>query len=40
MLKAIQGIRKGDILPELMHILEENFIKESDGKMAQAKFTR
>lgn len=31
-LKAIQGIRKGDILPELMHILEENFIKESDGK--------
>lgn len=31
-MQAIQGIRKGDILPELMQILEENFIKEADGK--------
>ena len=31
-MQAIQGVRKGDILPELMQILEENFIKESDGK--------
>lgn len=31
-MQAIQGIRKGDILPELMQILEENFIKEPDGK--------
>lgn len=31
-MQAINGVRKGDILPELMQILEENFIKESDGK--------
>jgi DNA modification methylase len=31
-MQAIQGLRKGDILPELMQILEENFIKEPDGK--------
>lgn len=31
-MQAIKGVRKGDILPELMQILEENFIKESDGK--------
>ena len=31
-MQAINGLRKGDILPELMQILEENFIKESDGK--------
>lgn len=31
-MQAIQGVRKGDILPELMQILEENFIKEADGK--------
>lgn len=31
-MQAIQGIRKGDILPELKQILEENFIKEADGK--------
>lgn len=31
-MQAIQGVRKGDILPELMQILEENFIKETDGK--------
>lgn len=30
-MQAINGVRKGDILPELMQILEENFIKESDG---------
>jgi DNA modification methylase len=30
--KATNGIRKGDILPELMQILHENFIKEPDGK--------
>lgn len=31
-MQAINGVRKGDILPELMQILEENFIKEPDGK--------
>lgn len=31
-MQAIQGLRKGDILPELMQILEENFIQEADGK--------
>lgn len=31
-MQAINGVRKGDILPELMQILEENFIKETDGK--------
>ncbi|MDE5924472.1 MAG: hypothetical protein K2G75_04030, partial [Muribaculaceae bacterium] len=31
-MQAINGVRKGDILPELKQILEENFIKESDGK--------
>ena len=31
-MQAINGVRKGDILPELMQILEENFIKEADGK--------
>lgn len=31
-MQAINGVRKGDILPELMQILEENFIKEYDGK--------
>lgn len=31
-MQAINGVRKGDILPELMQILEENFIKESDGR--------
>ena len=30
-MQAINGIRKGDILPELMEILEENFIQEPDG---------
>ncbi len=31
-MQAINGIRKGDILPELMDILDENFIQEPDGK--------
>lgn len=31
-MQAINGLRKGDILPELRDILEENFIEESDGK--------
>ena len=30
-MQAINGLRKGDILPELMVILEENFIQEADG---------
>ena len=31
-MQAINGLRKGDVLPELRDILEENFIEESDGK--------
>ena len=31
-MQAINGLRKGDILPELRVILEENFIEEPDGK--------
>lgn len=31
-MQAINGVRKGDILPELMQILKENFIEEEDGK--------
>lgn len=31
-MQAINGLRKGDVLPELRDILEENFIQESDGK--------
>lgn len=31
-MQAINGVRKGDILPELRELLEENFIEESDGK--------
>ncbi len=31
-MQAISGIRKGDILPELSELLEENFIEESGGK--------
>ncbi len=30
-MQAINGLRKGDILPELNELLEENFIQESDG---------
>lgn len=31
-MKAISGVRKGDILPELKEILEDNFIEMPDGK--------
>jgi len=31
-MQAINGLRKGDILPELATLLDENFIQESDGK--------
>ncbi|MBR0533059.1 MAG: hypothetical protein IJK19_00015 [Bacteroidales bacterium] len=31
-MQAINGLRKGDILPELRDLLEENFIEESGGK--------
>ena len=31
-MQAINGLRNGDVLPELLDILEENFIEESDGK--------
>jgi hypothetical protein len=31
-MQAINGLRKGDILPELRELLEENFIEEPDGK--------
>ena len=31
-MQAINGIRKGDILPELSVLLDENFIEEHDGK--------
>lgn len=30
-MQAINGLRKGDILPELSELLEENFIQEEDG---------
>lgn len=30
-MQAINGIRKGDILPELSELLEQNFIQEADG---------
>ena len=30
-MQAIAGVRKGDILPELRDLLEQNFIKEEDG---------
>lgn len=31
-MKAMSTTKKGDVLPELMTILEENFIKDEDGK--------
>ena len=31
-MQAINGLHKGDVLPELRDILEENFIEEVDGK--------
>lgn len=30
-MQAIAGVRRGDILPELRDLLEQNFIKEADG---------
>ena len=30
-MQAINGLRKGDILPELSELLDENFIQEEDG---------
>ena len=31
-MQALAGVRKGDVLPELAIILEENFLKDSTGK--------
>ena len=31
-MQAINGVRKDDVLPELQDILQENFIKEDDGR--------
>ena len=31
-MQALAGVRKGDIIPELADILEENFLKDEDGK--------
>lgn len=31
-LQALAGVRKGDVIPELADILEENFLKDSEGK--------
>jgi len=31
-MQALAGVRKGDVLPELVTILEENFLKDSSGK--------
>ena len=31
-MQALAGVRKGDILPELATILEENFLKDESGK--------
>ena len=31
-MQALSGVRKGDVLPELAVILEENFLKEENGK--------
>ena len=31
-MQALAGVRKGDIIPELADILEENFLKDSNGK--------
>ena len=30
-MQAINGLRKGDILPELSELLEQNFIQEANG---------
>ena len=31
-MQALAGVRKGDVLPELMQILEENFLKDEQGR--------
>lgn len=31
-MQALAGVRKGDVIPELVTILEENFLKDSDEK--------
>ena len=31
-MQALAGVRKGDIIPELADILEENFLKDTNGK--------
>jgi hypothetical protein len=31
-MQALAGVRKGDVLPELAVILEENFLKDESGK--------
>ena len=31
-IQALAGVRKGDIIPELVNILEENFLKDSNEK--------
>ena len=31
-MKALAGVRKGDVIPELADILEENFLKDEEGK--------
>lgn len=36
-MQALAGVRKGDIIPELSNILEENFLKDTNGKWYVAK---
>ena len=31
-MQALAGVRKGDVIPELADILEENFLKDAEGK--------
>ena len=31
-MQALAGVRKGDVIPELATILEENFLKDDAGK--------
>jgi len=31
-MQALAGVRKGDVIPELVTILEENFLKDNSGK--------
>ncbi len=31
-MQALAGVRKGDVIPELAYILEENFLKDEQGK--------